>query len=184
MACPRPDEAHRFRGRRHCSAVRTTYYWREHQRRSPASTTPVPPRHAHHAYHWRDVEELGDGPHGRLGPAGRCAYSRRRRRNVGAAWYRLFKEREPGYGFVDEQTPELRSPSCRRCRGKGYGEELLEALLAQAKQRRLRAGLAERRAGQPRPPPLRAHGFEKVGEKDGSWTMLARFDDERRLAST
>ena len=76
--------------------------------------------------------------------------------NVGAAWYRLFKEREPGYGFVDEQTPELSIAVVPSCRGKGYGEELLVGLLAQAKQRRLRADLAQRRARQPRAAPLRA----------------------------
>ena len=97
--------------------------------------------------------------------------------NVGAAWYRLFKEREPGYGFVDEQTPELSIAVVPSCRGKGYGEELLVGLLDQAK----RDGFEQVSLSvEPDNPALRLyerHGFHKVGESGGSWTMLARLND-------
>ena len=45
---------------------------------------------------------------------------------VGAAWYRLFEQDEPGYGFVDEETPELTIAVVPSRRGRGLGEELLE----------------------------------------------------------
>jgi ribosomal protein S18 acetylase RimI-like enzyme len=97
--------------------------------------------------------------------------------NVGAAWYRLFKEREPGYGFVDEQTPELSIAVVPSCRGKGYGEELLAALLAHAKK----DGFEQISLSvEPDNPALRLYeryGFRKVGESGGSWTMLARLND-------
>ena len=68
----------------------------------------------HHAYYWREraPQDPSEGSvqryvmtWGRPGDAAVIAYDEAG--NVGAAWYRLFKEREPGYGFVDEQTPEL-----------------------------------------------------------------------------
>jgi ribosomal protein S18 acetylase RimI-like enzyme len=114
---------------------------------------------------------------GRPGDAAVIAYADAG--NVGAAWYRLFKEREPGYGFVDEHTPELTIAVVPSCRGKGYGEELLDALLAQAK----RDGFEQVSLSvEPDNPALRLyerHGFHKVGESGGSWTMLARLNDKR-----
>ncbi len=101
----------------------------------------------HHAYYWREhaPQDPMEGSvqryvmsWGRPGDAAVIAYDDAG--NVGAAWYRLFKEREPGYGFVDEQTPSV----------------------------------------EPDNPALRLyerHGFRKVGESGGSWTMLARLND-------
>jgi ribosomal protein S18 acetylase RimI-like enzyme len=52
---------------------------------------------------------------------------------VGAAWYRLFREDAPGYGFVDERTPELAVAVVPSRRGRGFGEMLLSALMEQAR---------------------------------------------------
>src|SRR5207245_3540110 len=97
--------------------------------------------------------------------------------NVGAALYRLFKESEPGYGFVDEQTPELSIAVVPSRRGKGFGDELLSALLEQARK----DGFTQISLSvEPDNPALRLyerHGFSKVGESGGSWTMVARLNE-------
>ena len=138
----------------------------------------------HHAYYRREraPQDPSEGSvqryvmtWGRPGDAAVIAYDEAG--NVGAAWYRLFKEREPGYGFVDEQTPELTIAVVPSRRGKGYGEDLLAALLAQAKSE----GFAQVSLSvEPDNPALRLYqryGFEKVGESGASWTMVARLND-------
>ena len=80
-----------------------------------------------HAYHWR----LGDpdlpvyryvknwgrrGDAGVIASAGPNAYA--------AAWYRLFPASAPGFGFVDEETPELTIAVVPSKRGHGTGAEL------------------------------------------------------------
>src|ERR687893_1014807 len=52
---------------------------------------------------------------------------------VGAAWYRLFSAQEPGYGFVDEGTPELAIAVVPSRRGRGIGELMLSSLLERAR---------------------------------------------------
>ena len=90
-----------------------------------------------HAYHWR-LNEDPDLPvfryvanWGRPGDAGLVAFDARG--SFGAAWYRLFTADEPGFGFVDEDTPELTISVVPSRRGPGVGRELLDALLAQAR---------------------------------------------------
>ena len=56
---------------------------------------------------------------------------------VGAAWSRLFKADAPGYGFVDEQTPELGLAVVPLHRRAGIGTVLLDALI----ERSARGGL-------------------------------------------
>jgi ribosomal protein S18 acetylase RimI-like enzyme len=58
---------------------------------------------------------------------------------VGAAWYRLFTRDAPGYGFVDEETPELAIAVVPSRRGRGIGEELLSGLMKRAREEGHRA---------------------------------------------
>jgi [ribosomal protein S18]-alanine N-acetyltransferase len=53
---------------------------------------------------------------------------------VGAAWYRLFTADRPGYGFLEEGMPELTIAIVPSRRGRGFGAELLTALLEQARE--------------------------------------------------
>ena len=95
---------------------------------------------------------------------------------VGASWYRLFTEAEPGHGFVDEKTPELSiavSPIHRR---KGIGEAVLRSCMVQAREEGFQSlSLSVAVHNRSRMMYQRA-GFEKVGgsgDSGESWTMLA-----------
>jgi GNAT superfamily N-acetyltransferase len=129
-----------------------------------------------HAYHWR-VEESVERPvyryvasWGRPGDAGVLALDGPHA--YGAAWYRLFTADEPGFGFVDEQTPELTISIVPSRRGKGAGKELLEALLAQARADGYAA--ISLSAAKEQTAYYERFGFETVGESENAVTMLAR----------
>jgi GNAT superfamily N-acetyltransferase len=137
-----------------------------------------------HAYYWRSaapdapmedsVQRYVNG-WGRSGDAAVIAVERTG--PVGAAWYRLFPASEAGYGFVDEQTPELSIAVVPGRRGRGYGDELLTALLERARKSGFdRVSLSV----EPDNPALKLyerHGFRQVGEKGGSLTMVAELSD-------
>ena len=129
-----------------------------------------------HAYHWR-LNADPDLPvaryvnnWGRPGDAGIIAWENG---PIGAAWYRIFKEREPGFGFINERTPELTIAVVPSRRGRGAGKELLEALLAQAR----RDGYAQvsLSSGKDQSAYYERFGFEPVEEDEHAVTMLARF---------
>jgi len=77
----------------------------------------------HHAYYWRErqadplVQRYVRG-WGRPGDTAVIALEGGF--PVGAAWFRLFTTDEPGYGFVDEETPELAIAVVPTKRGHGY----------------------------------------------------------------
>jgi GNAT superfamily N-acetyltransferase len=98
---------------------------------------------------------------------------------VGAAWFRLFPPAEPGYGFVDESTPELAIAVVPSKRGHGIGDELLLALLARAKEAGYQRLSLSVEPGNPARKLYERHGFEVVDEGDEAWTMVASLESNQ-----
>jgi ribosomal protein S18 acetylase RimI-like enzyme len=92
---------------------------------------------------------------------------------VGAAWYRLFSAGNAGYGFVDEETPELSIAVVPSRRGAGLGSELLDALLDRARADGYGEISLSVEKGSPAVGLYERHGFELVREDDGGVTMRA-----------
>jgi GNAT superfamily N-acetyltransferase len=95
---------------------------------------------------------------------------------VGAAWFRVFPPAEPGYGFVDESTPELAIAVVPSKRGHGIGEELLQALLAKAQEAGYERLSLSVEPGNPARKLYERHGFVVVDEGDEAWTMVASLE--------
>ena len=129
-----------------------------------------------HAYHWRIAEDEERPVYryvqnwGRPGDAGVVAMEGPHA--YGAAWYRLFTANEPGFGFVDERTPELTIAVVPSRRGKGAGRELLEALLEQARENGHPA--VSLSTGPEQRVYYEHFGFEPVRETRHAVTMVKR----------
>ena len=86
---------------------------------------------------------------------------------IGAAWVRRFSATDPGYGYVDEDTPELSIAVVQPSRGTGVGTALLTQLFVDVP----RCSLSVDR----RNPAVRLYerlGFETIGQSGDSLTML------------
>jgi [ribosomal protein S18]-alanine N-acetyltransferase len=90
---------------------------------------------------------------------------------IGAAWFRLFTRDEPGFGFVDEETPEVAIAVVPSRRGRGTGHELLDGLMEVAKEQGYEALSLSTAADSAAMHIFETHGFAKVEQTDGSWTM-------------
>jgi ribosomal protein S18 acetylase RimI-like enzyme len=135
----------------------------------------------HHAYYWKErAPDSGPGPvalyvkaWGRPGDTAVIAIEDGF--PVGAAWSRLFTARQPGYGFVDERTPELAIAVVPSARGRGVGTALLDALLGEAREAghaAISLSVDKHNAGAIR--LYEERGFERIAQSDDSVTMLAR----------
>jgi len=134
----------------------------------------------HHAYYWKErMPDEGPGPvqlyvkaWGRPGDTAVIALVDGF--PVGAAWFRLFEQAAPGYGFVDEQTPELAVAVVPSARGKGVGSALLEALLERARSDGFEAlSLSVDRENEGAIALYQHVGFRQVQETPDSVTLLA-----------
>jgi GNAT superfamily N-acetyltransferase len=129
-----------------------------------------------HAFYWRSGGELEDASlwryvaaWGRRGDSAVIALEGGF--PVGAAWFRLFSRDEPGFGFVDEETPEVSIAVVPSRRGRGIGSELLESLIELAQEQGY-GGLSLSVADDsPAVHVFEKQGFAKVEQTDGAWTM-------------
>ena len=132
--------------------LRHAYYWRMHE----GAELPV----ARYVINW-----------GREGDDGLVAIDDGNL--VGAAWYRLFRREEAGFGFVDESTPELAIAVVPSRRGRGFGHELMTGLLERAR----RAGYERLSLSVEKESPAvslyERYGFRRVGETEDALTMVA-----------
>jgi ribosomal protein S18 acetylase RimI-like enzyme len=129
-----------------------------------------------HAYNWRVSALDAEIPlaryveaWGREGDVALIATETGHR--VGAAWFRLFPSSAPGYGFVDEQTPELTISVVPSRRKHGVGHELLEELVSRAGTDGYPAISLSVEDDSPAVSFYERHGFDRVGENAGAITM-------------
>jgi ribosomal protein S18 acetylase RimI-like enzyme len=66
---------------------------------------------------------------GRPGDVGFVAINNAYPQSIGAAWVRLFTSRDQGYGYIDDETPELTIAVLPGFRGQGIGTYLLKKLI-------------------------------------------------------
>jgi ribosomal protein S18 acetylase RimI-like enzyme len=137
-----------------------------------------------HAYYWRasTVPESGEPPVQRYverwgRPGDTALIAIQDFQPVGAAWYRLFRADNPGYGFIDEETPELSIAIVPSRRGSGLGSELLDALMLRAREDGYESISLSVEKDNPAVALYERHGFRKVSEDDGAYTMRADLRD-------
>ena len=148
-------------------------------RRGSSADVPFMRSMLAHAYAWRVNALEADIPltryvdnWGREGDVAVIAHETGNR--VGAAWFRLFRQDEPGYGFVDERTPELSIAVVPSRRRHGVGQELLDALLEQARAAGHEQVSLSVEKDSPAVSFYERHGFTGGGESDGGLVMVRR----------
>jgi ribosomal protein S18 acetylase RimI-like enzyme len=107
-------------------------------------------------------------------PGDLCLVAEKENRIAGAVWTRLFSEADRGYGFVDEQTPELSMAVYEQFRNQGIGTLLLEAMINfLAEEGYCKVSLSVDKINYAY-RLYRRWGFEDFSETDGSVTMVRK----------
>jgi GNAT superfamily N-acetyltransferase len=129
-----------------------------------------------HAYNWHVSKLETDIPlsryvdgWGRPGDTALIAIEEGHR--LGAAWYRLFRASAPGFGFVDEATPELTVAVVPGRRREGIGQALLAGLIERARLDGYPALSASVQKDHPEVGIFEDSGFEQVGESEHTVTL-------------
>ena len=108
---------------------------------------------------------------GRVGDASVIALDDVTHVPVGAAWYRLFSAAEPGFAFLDEDTPELTLAVVPARRGQGIGEQLLQAAVRSARLAGFAAVSLSVAEDDPALGLFERNGFTVAGQRGGAVTM-------------
>jgi ribosomal protein S18 acetylase RimI-like enzyme len=93
-------------------------------------------------------------------------------RPVGAAWLRFFTADDHGYGYLDDETPELSIAVLDGARGRGHGSVLLRSLLRDAQSAAIQRVSLSVEFDNPSRHLYRRLGFAVVGHFGGAHTMV------------
>lgn len=135
----------------------------------PPDTPPFPreilqqPAIRHYAADW-----------GQPGDDGWVAVDETTGQPVAAVWIRLFTAETRGYGYIDDQTPELSLATLPEYRGRGLGTALLKRMFETAQPRFPALSLSVSRDNPAAQLYLRL-GFQTVQDDGNSLTMCKRF---------
>jgi ribosomal protein S18 acetylase RimI-like enzyme len=105
---------------------------------------------------------------GKPGDRGFLALNASTNQPIGAIWMRLFPTEAPGYGYVDEHSPELAMAVLPGDRGQGIGTQLLTTLIESYPNESICLSVSE---GNPVVRLYLRFGFAIVGQSNGSMTM-------------
>ncbi len=133
------------------------------QRALPRDEALAMPANRHYAEGWP-----------REGDAGVIAADEQGR-PIGAAWFRLFDARDPGYGFVADDIPEVAIGVVRERRGEGIGDALLAELEHEARRRGLHALSLSVEIANPAVNLYRRRGYREVTRVGAACAMLLEF---------
>ena len=101
---------------------------------------------------------------------------------IGAIWIRPFKTDNKGYGYVDDQTPEISMAVLPGHRNRGVGSALLSQLIDLVDGRYSSLSLSVSRTN-PAARLYKRFGFEIIGERDGSLTMMRSLVEQNESSS-
>lgn len=93
---------------------------------------------------------------------------------IAVTWLRHLPADDPGYGFVDESTPELSIWVAPTHRGRGLGAHLLVTLLHEARSRGIGAVSLSVESGNPARALYEKLGFVAAGAELDASTLLLR----------
>lgn len=109
------------------------------------------------------IKDFGDRP------ADHCLCAEEDGRVIGAVWVRII----PGFGSIDDQTPEFAISLLPDCRGRGIGTSLMQAMLRHLKEAGFpKTSLAVQKANY----AVRMYqkvGFRIIGENTEEYIMVA-----------
>ena len=86
--------------------------------------------------------------------------------SIGAGWYRLFSGEAQGFGYLDDETPEVTVVVVPTRQGEGVGGEILKALLERAALDGYARLSASVEPGSPDAELYRSAGFATHGRED------------------
>ena len=91
---------------------------------------------------------------------------------IGAAWYRFWGTEQHSYGYISPEIPELAIAIRSEFRGKGFGHQLLDAVLETAASQGVKKISLRVEVENPALNLYRQHGFEPFQQNKGDWIRV------------